>query len=303
MNNPNFSEHPIHAIKNDNIRSLLLSRYFKELVTNLTLCKEQGDSFIEIQDSTLHVLKNIGDEHFSPVVPISYHNRESNTIARELRYILTQQLSEKKTPQQIEDFFLTNNVHLKIALGQRTLATAGVNLEPLYVDSSLPGTFLTWLKERFNVVPGDIALHRHVHGESMQNRLYSLGLLAAPYTGWHRHDYTGALDVGAEIMYHNTMIKGIISEGSWIYDPSAHDTAPDGRPYLAASFMKHDHYTGHRKQLPKEELGAFYATQLMFASKNARRKQFIEEGVWTPQVYGAFYPRDEVLQYVHRFRL
>ncbi len=295
--------HPVHHIDNKNIHSLLLSRFFRELVENLTQCKEAGESFEEIKESACYVLDSIGKHTTSPIVPITYTSRENNVTAEKLRIILSKELFEQDTPDKIENFFLRNNVHLKIALGQRTLATPGVNLEPLYVDSSLPGTFLQWLKDQFNVVPGDIALHRHVHGEAMQNKLHSIGLQATPYNGWHQHHYTGALDVGAELMYHNTAIKGIISEGSWIYDPSAHTIAPDGRPYLAASFLQHNAYTGYRLQLPEEELGPLYATQQMFASKNPRRKQFIEDGIWKPTVFGVFYPREEVLQYVRTFRL
>lgn len=307
MNNISTSTAPVskrHPIYNTTpeITPVLLSRFFRELRENLNQYKSSGGSFQNLRDQTLAVMHELGDDIISPIIPLEEISNESRQVALKIRSLLTSELLQQEDPEAIENFFLNNNVHLKMALGQRLYATPGVNLEPIHVDKDLPSTLLNWLSEKFQVQAGDIVLHRHVHGEAMQNRLHSAGILP-PYKGWLYKDYAWALDVSAELMVFNSGIKGIISEGSWIYDPSAHDMAPDGKPYLASRFLKYDELTGHRIQLPQSEIGELYEIQQMFASKHPRRKAFIEQGAWTPKVYGTFYPKDELFRYLRQFSL
>lgn len=296
---PNKARHPIYTTSLE-ISTVLLSRFFRELRDNLNKYKCSGESFHVLRDQALSVMAKLGDDLISPILPLEEIGHESRRVALKIRSLLSEELAQLKDPEDIEKYFLNNNVHLKIALGQRIYATPGVNLEPIQVARDLPPTLLNWLGKKFQVRVGDTVLHRHVHGEAMQNRLHSAGILP-PYKGWLYKDYAWALDVSAELMVFNSSIKGIISEGSWIYDPSAHDTAPDGKPYLASRFLKHDELTGHRIHLPQDEIGELYEIQQMFASKNPRRKAFIEQGAWTPEVYGTFYPREELFHYLRQF--
>lgn len=254
----------------------------------------EARNLILVKEETLQVLTHHTP---SPAIPIKGLSEESTVAREKVRLFLIAELELSSSEDEIRNFFIEHHNFLKIALGNKIYATPGVNLEPVHVGSHLPKSFLSWLGKEFGVEQGDVVLHRHVQGKSTQDLLHSLGI-CAPFSTWSRLDYENALEIAGELMWQNPDIKGVISEGSWIYDPKIHENASDGRPYIAAEFLKYDKLTGERFRISKEEWPSKYETQLKFISQNIRRKAMIENNTWSPEVYGAFYPREQLFNYL-----
>ena len=196
---------------------------------------------------------------------------------------------------EVTDFILKQYDLIKYAQEERFLANAGVQLEVLKIPIDCPPELLSWLKEEFDVSVGDTVIHRHVIDVNAQSKLQKAGV-PVPHVHWDRSYFADATHQAAELLQLNPQIKGVISLGSWIYDPNNHVLATDGKPYAAFGFLQEEQLVGHRVDLGEATLSNDFRSQYRYATRNQRRATLANTGEYQPHVYGVFYPREELLQ-------
>lgn len=203
-------------------------------------------------------------------------------------------MRQKLDHNDITAFLTVEHENLKWALNQWLLINPGQTREISYVTSDSPPHFLSWIKAEFHLNLGALVLNRHVISYSGQDRLEKMGF-TVPYRGLHQRYYEDAMEMSAKILADNPECHGVISEGSWLYNPQNYDTAPDGLPFVRFTFLADERLVGKRFEIGNALAYNEHSTQYGFATRSPRRLKYVQSGHFKPKVYAAFYPREAVL--------
>lgn len=282
----------------DYLTKLLTARYQAESAVTIDAYYEaRGTSEAVIQELFMALRQTIAAPSANKDFNVPTELVSNNAQIREIILKQMDALRENGTPsaESFRNFFLTQHEFIKYAQEQFILANPGVILE-LFTVPNLPEEPLReWLQQTFNVNPGDTVIHRHVVSANGRARLQKAGF-NVPHSHWDKSYVVDALQKSATLLEQNPDSKGIISMGSWIYDPMNYDTASDGRPYVSFDFLRDDSLTGYRFDLGAAKDHEIYQDQLQFALRNPRRRVLFAAGEFNPHVVATFYPRDEVVR-------
>jgi len=284
--------------KQQQITNIITARYSRHAQTAL-------DGYFKAfgldKETIEEIIRGLEELIENPLEYPGYVIPESAEInRRKLLPILQKQIEDLRSSRDedlkasTEALFVKNNRLIKYCTYRWLLANAGVAIEIMQVKEKLPADFKTWLAQNFDVHVSDQIIHRHVISNEERNKLKEWGI-ETPYENWDEEYYKAAMRDIQQMLLSNPESKGILSDGSWTYNPRLFDIASDGKPYASFTFLKDDKYTGHRFFLITATPDNDQAVQLEFAKGSERRKRFIESGELKVDVYGIFYPRDEVL--------
>lgn len=201
---------------------------------------------------------------------------------------------EEEKKAELYKLFVDKNWLVKYIVFQWFILNPGLDLEIIQVKDDLPDKLKDWLKYNYTVSVGDEVVHRHVIPNEEREALNRIGL-NVPYLHWDKLYYVDAMKLTKEIVRSNPNCKGILSDGSWTYDPKLYEIAPDGKPFASFTFLSDDRLVGERFFLEKAELGNDQENQFLFATRSNRRKKYVEEGILDIDVYAVFYPRKRLL--------
>ena len=238
--------------------------------------------------------------------PISYPDYEIPEVLTKNRELLLPELqrlitkirkrtNEDELKEEVYKLFVDKNWLIKYATQQWFLANSGLAIELIKVKPTLEDEFLSWLDKEFYIKPGVQVVHRHVISNSERESLKQIGI-PTPDDHWSENYYVDAMRTIQELVKSNPNCAGILSDGSWTYNPDLYETAEDGKPYAAFTFLKNSKLVGHRFFLMTALPDNDQANQYNFAIRSERRKKFIEEGKLKIDVYCVFYPREELLK-------
>lgn len=189
------------------------------------------------------------------------------------------------------ELFVDKNWLIKYCTKKWLLLNAGLALELTTLTNKFPAKYLELLEKEYGVVIGNDVVHRHVISNKERLSLKEYGILT-PFEHWDRAYYEDAMRKIRQIVKSNPECVGIVSEGSWVYNPKLFEMADDGRPYTAFTFLKEDKLVGHRIFVHQ---ASHVNPQFKFAIRNERRKSYVESGKLDIDVYAIFYPRDELI--------
>ncbi len=213
-------------------------------------------------------------------------------VINEIKNILNSLNEGNGKIEDIENFLISNHESIKYALNQWLLSSPGMAIEPYRIPEDINPDFLEWLKEKFDVGPGALVLHRHVISNNRRIKLKEMGF-EVPDMHWIESYYRKGMTYAQNMIRNNESISGIISIGSWVYNKANYEIATDGKPFVSFTFLDNDELTGHRFDI-KPATEVTYTEQFNFATRDPRRKALYESGEFKPIVTGVFYPSREV---------
>lgn len=265
------------------------------------------DQYLEAQDFTKDFADTVIETLESQINdPFEYEGYEIPDVVEENRILIIDRLNnEIEQLQQIDELaelkvkiyelFDEKNFLIKYATRQWLLLNPGIALEFNTVDDDLFPEFLQWIQAKFDIGVGDHVVQRHVISNAERIILKECGL-NTPHDHWDKQYYVESMRLIQEIVKSNPNCVGIISDGSWIYNPKLYEIAEDGEPYASFTFLKDDKLTGHRFFYMTALPGNEQENQYLFATSSPRRKRYVEEGKLSIDVYMIIYPRDELLE-------
>lgn len=278
--------------------SIVYARYSRFAKSALDEAIDNGISVDDLSDSLIEVLVQAIEEpstydgYTIPAVVKDNRVKFLPELNRRIDNIKRSRAAEKRAA--LYDLFVDGNWGVRYATCKWFLLNPGLSLEIIEVSDSLPGNLKKWLKEKYDVNVSDSVLHRHVVSNERRESFKELGF-EVQYLHWDKAYYVEAMKLIQKIVNSNPKCKGILSDGSWTYNPKLYEIAPDGKPFASFAFLSDDRLVGDRFFLEKAELGNDQENQYLFAISSDRRKKFIDEGILDIDVYAAFYPRKRLL--------
>ncbi len=279
------------------VKAVFAARYYPNREQALELLS--GSEISRLPDQALNILEylNKGNKSWQGYT-LSEQLHLNNTYIRDRIYRELKELPRQE--DLIRKYFLDRDEWLKFAFNVWFLVNAGLVLEPYIVYSEAPPTLLIWLDEKFRVRPGDAVLHRHVISSNGRNRLNKINF-PVPFDHLDVVYYQDLMSNAYDLIASNSSCKGLLSEGSWIFNSKNFENASDLKPFVSFTFLKDEHFVGDRLLIPIEEQEA-YERQVEFATRNPRRKELYESGEFVPQTYGTFMPADILLEKFNEMR-
>ncbi len=211
---------------------------------------------------------------------------------------LTQEILEIKNINSLElaqekivELFVDKNWLIKYCTRKWLLLNSGLALELTILNDKYSFKYLELLKKEYGVVIGNSVVHRHVISNKERLALKQYGI-TTPFEHWDRAYYEDAMRKIRQIVKSNPECVGIVSEGSWVYNPKLYEIADDGKPYATFTFLREDKLVGHRFF---DHKASKVDPQFDFATRNERRKAYVENGKLDIDVYSIFYPASELL--------
>lgn len=199
------------------------------------------------------------------------------------------------TVDDVKTYLHEYHQNIMWALNQWLLINPGQIREISKVDAKIPPLIRKWLQERFGVKEGATVLYRRVISHDGQNRLKDMGF-TVPYDGLHEKYFREAMWVSATMAERTEDCAGVISEGSWLYNPDNYRMAPDGKPFTKFGFLESDELVGERHYVADVTPDNEYFYQYRFATRDHRRASYAQNGVFKPKVYATFYPREQLIK-------
>jgi hypothetical protein len=130
---------------------------------------------------------------------------------------------------------------------------------------------------------------------SGRNRLSKMGI-TIPYIHWHENYFKDMNQQVLEIGLSWKKCKGLFCDSSWIFNPQNFNVAPDGKPYAAFTHLKEPKLVGNIFDITNKISAQDYRTQFTFATRNTRRKKYVEDGLFEVKVFGSFYPINKMVK-------
>jgi hypothetical protein len=169
----------------------------------------------------------------------------------------------------------------------------GLLLEWVKITDSYQKLLIDWLQHQ-GLNLGDDTIHLHVVSNNGRKKIGEMGF-DVPHEHWHESYYRDMLVKCVEIMEANPDVKGLFCDSSWVHNPHNFDSAPDGQPFVSFDFLRDEKLIGETIDITDTMSQRDYQTQVNFALRSPRRKQYAEEGVYDVRVVASFYSRDQLI--------
>ncbi len=219
----------------------------------------------------------------------------ANAKIRKIIVDETQELLQKPNLkwEETKEFLTNNHEQLKRLQNRWFAANPGLLLEWVKITDSYPKKLIDWLKDQ-KVAVGDDVIHLHVISNRGRQRLKAMGF-DVPRDHWHESYYRDMLSKCAEIMKMNPKVRGLFCDSSWVHNPFNFQTAPDGKPFVSFTFLENKLLTGETIDITDCLSQRDYQSQVEFAVRSPRRKQYLASRVYQVRAIASFYDRDRLI--------
>lgn len=280
------------------LAEVLFSRYTFDVPISLDNAEARGLELISIPLAIRNLIDTDAIRTQSPLFPdtqIPTKLLDNNEFARTvLRKKLDMFLSEIAQTginrDQLQSFMIANHEWIKWGLNTWFIVNSSTMAEIVVMDESVEKITMDWMLTEFGIDLGQPITHPHLVSENGKRRLYEAGF---PNVSKHltRDDYAEMLVACYELSIATEGSRGFFGR-SWIYNPAIHLPLSDGKPFVAFNFLQHDYLAGMRKHLVTASPHGMFPDQYMFATRNPRRKAFVESGEFIPEVYGVVHTNE-----------
>lgn len=281
------------------IKRIIRERYSADIILLLNDYFKNGDKKEKSERLLSNLLKEIIMSFKGNKFKITERLIKNNEHIRVFVIKEIENLLKLPSKEKTMNFFKRNHEFIKYSLNQWWLVNPGILFELINIPQSIENHFRKWLKDKFEVKPGDLVLYRHTISEKGRKRLINIGFPVS-YKHWNKSYTIDSLVEASKILSKLKECKGIWNEGSWLYSPNIFKMASDKKPYAAFSFLNNPLVYGHRIYLGSAKSKNKYKKHLNFAVRNPRRKKMIENGELKIKIYGIFYSREEFLKNVDK---
>jgi hypothetical protein len=291
----------------ESINKILNARYvpdgqkhLKDFLTDREQTKEKADVLLGI------LLEQISDSDLDNIYPLFPRFKipqpilDRNKVVRKyVQQIVEQLLDENKksllSAEMVENFFIEHHENIKWAQNRWLIASPGLSLELLTISEQLHPYFVKWLKKEFNVRVGDPVVHLHVISNNGRQRLKDMGI-SVLHEHWHEEYFKEMNRYTLEIARSWSSCKGLFCDSSWIFNPDNFTVAPDGKPFVAFTFLNNPVLYGYIIDVTNLVSKADLKTQEGFALRSERRRKYFDQEIFSVKVHGSFYPVDEMVK-------
>lgn len=200
---------------------------------------------------------------------------------------------ENLTWKITKEFLVDNHENIKRVQNRWFAANPGLLLEWVKITDNYQKLLIDWLQAK-GLSLGDDTIHLHVISNNGRQKIKEMGF-DVPYDHWHESYYRDMLSKCVEIMEANPSVKGLFCDSSWVHNPHNFEMAPDGKPFVSFDFLGDKKLIGETVDITDCMSQKDYQTQVNFATRSPRRKQYMEQGVYDVRVVASFYSRANLI--------
>ena len=218
-------------------------------------------------------------------------------VKKKARQLLTKEALDWK---ETKAFLIENHENIKRVQNHWFAANPGLLLEWVKITDVYSKLLIDWLIS-LGLNLGDDTIHLHIISNNGRKKIKEMGF-NVPYDHWDKSYYKNTLSKCVDIMEMNPKVKGLFCDASWVHNPHNFELAPDGKPFVSFDFLKEPKFVGETLDITDCISQRDYSTQLLFASRSPRRKQYIEEYVYKVRVVASFYSRERLIANKEAFK-
>jgi len=280
-------------IKSKPLTDFLSSRYVPDAQKVLEVIGDLDLSDREKVDFVIDgILEEIGNEQLNTLDPrfpnfaLPQTFVANNQLVR--GYLQEKILVLQKADTKFENlkmFLLENHENLKWAQNRWLIANPGYSLEIVQITNSYSAQMLDWLRT-LGVNEGDLTIHLHVISNKGRLRLSQMGY-EVPDPHWGKAYYDNMVKTVRQIVKNEGQCVGLFCDSSWIFNEQNFAKAPDGKPFVAFTFLQNRRFIGETLDITDIISKQDYETQKKFALRSERRKKYFDEGIFEVRVHAS----------------
>lgn len=281
----------------DLINNIIYSRYGRDALGNLnTYIEAEGytnESVSNLLESIIKAVKNpINWENYTiPEVIKENQKFFANLIIETINELNSEELIQKK---DLVEFIDDSNPFIKYSTNRWFMVNPSNALEIYKINTDIQPQKLIKSLSKFNLNIGDEVIHLHIIGKSEKDLMIKNNYNVDSFH-WTEEYYRQTLTTVSEVLKSNPKCKGLFCEASWVFAPNNFSIYPDNKPAVGFDFLNAPKYYGERFFVEKADQNGIHPKQLEFATRNLRRKKLYNEGSFTPEVWGIYYNREELV--------